>query len=230
MAEKLTVLIPCYNEKQTLLQLLQRVENADIGAVEKEIILIDDFSTDSTRELLQQQVEPKHKVIYNKQNRGKGYSIRQGLAAATGSIIIIQDADLEYNPDNYADLLAPILKGEVQVVYGSRIRNKNNKRHSGYSFYLGGLFLSKLTNLLYGSSLTDEPTCYKVFRTEVLKPIKLHCEGFEFCPEVTAKVLKQGIKIVEVPIDYFPRKVTEGKKIRWRDGVEAIWTLVKYRF
>jgi dolichol-phosphate mannosyltransferase len=168
-------------------------------------------------------------VLLQERNRGKGAAIRRGLEAVHGDIVIIQDADLEYNPDNYAALIAPILAGESRVVYGSRERNANNRLHSGMMFYAGGKFLSALTNLLYGSNITDEPTCYKVFDAKLLNSIPLTCTRFEFCPEVTAKILRRGIDIVEVPIDYFPRKKHEGKKINWRDGVEAVWTLLRWR-
>jgi glycosyltransferase involved in cell wall biosynthesis len=229
MPYRLSIIIPCYNEEGTIVELLHRVEAADIGAVEKQIVIVDDGSTDGTRDLLRHHASG-HTVILSERNLGKGAAIRRGLAAAIGDIIIIQDADLEYNPDNYADLIAPILDGRARVVYGSRERNANNRLHSGVSYYAGGKFLSALTNLLYGSAITDEPTCYKVFDASLLKSIPLVCTRFEFCPEVTAKVLRRGIPILEVPIDYFPRKKHEGKKISWRDGVEAIWTLIRYRF
>lgn len=225
----LSVIIPCYNEMATLPELLRRVEAADAGPVQKQIILVDDGSSDGTREFLQS-LQQRHTVLLHPRNQGKGSAIRTGLAAVTGDFVLVQDADLEYNPDNYRDLLQPLLKRQTRVVYGSRIRNRKNKRHSGYGYYVGGVFLSKLTNLLYGSDITDEPTCYKAFDAELLRQIPLSCTGFEFCPEITAKVLKRGEKIIEVPIDYFPRTTTEGKKIRLRDGFEAIWTLVKLRF
>lgn len=229
MPHRLSIIIPSYNEEGSILELLRRVEAADIGDVQKQIVIVDDGSTDGTRELLRIHAS-RHTVLLAERNQGKGAAIRRGLAAATGDIIIIQDADLEYNPDNYADLIAPILDGRARVVYGSRERNANNRLHSGVSYYAGGKFLSALTNLLYCSTITDEPTCYKVFDASLLKSIPLVCTRFEFCPEVTAKVLRRGIPIVEVPIDYFPRKKHEGKKISWRDGVEAIWTLIRYRF
>ncbi|MDX9758433.1 MAG: glycosyltransferase family 2 protein, partial [Bacteroidota bacterium] len=159
----------------------------------------------------------------------KGAAIRRGLEEVRGDIVLIQDADLEYNPGNYAALIAPILEGRSRVVYGSRERNVNNRLHSGMLFYAGGKFLSALTNLLYGSRITDEPTCYKVFDADLLRTIPLTCTRFEFCPEVTAKVLRRGVDIVEVPIDYFPRKKNQGKKINWRDGIAAVWTLLRWR-
>jgi glycosyltransferase involved in cell wall biosynthesis len=229
MQHTLSVIIPCYNERATIVELLRRVEAADIGEVEKQIIVVDDASTDGTRALLAAHAA-RHTVVLQPRNAGKGAAIRRGLEEVRGDIVIIQDADLEYNPDNYAALIAPILEGRSRVVYGSRERNANNRLHSGLGFYAGGKFLSALTNLLYGSAITDEPTCYKVFDAALLRSIPLTCTRFEFCPEVTAKVLRRGFDIVEVPIDYFPRKKHEGKKINWRDGVEAIWTLLRWRF
>lgn len=225
----LSIIIPCYNEETTIVELLRRVEAADIGEVDKQIVIVDDASTDGTRALLMAHATA-HTVVLQERNQGKGAAIRRGLEEVRGDIVIIQDADLEYNPDNYAALIAPILEGRSRVVYGSRERNKNNRLHSGLAFYAGGKFLSALTNLLYGSDITDEPTCYKVFDAALLKDIPLTCTRFEFCPEVTAKVLRRGHAIVEVPIDYFPRKKNEGKKINWRDGVEAVWTLLRWRF
>ncbi|PLX23276.1 MAG: glycosyl transferase [Ignavibacteria bacterium] len=229
MSKTLSIIIPCYNEEGTILELLRRVETTDIGDVRKQLVIVDDGSTDSTPALLREHAGD-HTLIFSEQNAGKGAAIRRGLEAVTGDIVIIQDADLEYNPDNYADLIAPILAGESRVVYGSRERNAANRTHSGMSYYAGGKFLSALTNLLYGSRITDEPTCYKVFDAALLRSIPLTCTRFEFCPEVTAKVLRRGHDIAEIPIDYFPRKKNEGKKIRLRDGVEAVWTLLKFRF
>ena len=229
MPHTLSIIIPCYNESSTIVELLRRVEAADIGEVRKQIIVVDDASTDGTRTLLAEHAAA-HTVVLQPRNAGKGAAIRRGLEEVRGDIVLIQDADLEYNPDNYAALIAPILDGRSRVVYGSRERNANNRLHSGMMFYAGGKFLSALTNLLYGSRITDEPTCYKVFDAALLRGIPLTCTRFEFCPEVTAKVLRRGIGIVEVPIDYFPRKKHQGKKINWRDGVEAVWTLLRWRF
>lgn len=225
---KLSIVIPCYNEIETINRILKRVEAADIGPVEKEIVIVDDFSTDGTRELLKSNGIP-YKVIFHEKNKGKGYALRTGFEHVTGDVVIIQDADLEYDPNDYKQLIEPIFRGECQVMYGSRDR-KENKLHSGAMFYAGGKVVTWVTNILYGSRLTDEPTCYKVFSRELLQSIPLKCERFEFCPEITAKILKRGIKIRELPISYYPRKVSEGKKINWKDGVEAIWTLIKYRF
>lgn len=226
---KLSIIIPCYNEQSTLLELVKKVEAAFIGNVEKEIIIIDDASTDGTQELVSRHLNG-HKVIFNENNEGKGACIRKALPHVTGDIVIIQDADLEYDPADYAALIKPILERKHRVVFGSRERNKKNKMHSGLRFYIGGLFVTWFTNLLYGSRLTDEPTCYKVFDAGLLKSISLKSKRFEFCPEVTAKILKRGIEIKELPIRYYPRTRSQGKKIKWRDGLQALLVLLKYRF
>ncbi len=220
----ISVIIPVYNEKVTVPELIRRVGKIPF---EKEIIVVDDGSNDGTADILKE-FSGRVKVISHDQNKGKGAAIRTALREVRGNIVIIQDADLEYDPSDYGKLLEPILKGETDVVYGSRNLRDNPK--SNLSFYLGGLFLSKLANVLYGAHITDEATGYKVFRTEVLKSLNLRCNGFEFCPEVTAKVLRRGHKIKEIPISYQPRGFDQGKKICWLDGVKAIITLLKYRF
>jgi len=215
-----------YNEEKTLHQIFTKVGQAPI---EKEIIIVDDGSTDGTRTLLKKYEQTDNvKVIYQDKNYGKGAAIRAAISLVAGDITIIQDADLEYDPEDYLKLIEPFRAGVVKVVYGSRFLNKQN-RHSYRRFYLGGVFLSLLTNLLYFQRLTDESTCYKVFDSRLLKSINLKCKGFEFCPEVTAKVAKRGILIKEIPISYYPRSIQEGKKISWRDGLKAIWILLKYR-
>jgi len=224
---KLSVIIPVYNERITIEEIVKRVEKVNVS---KEIIIVDDSSTDGTREFLKGLKMANVRIIYHDKNAGKGQAIRTALPFVTGNIVIIQDADLEYNPEEYYKLIEPIEKGKAEVVYGSRILGK--KFHSvsfqNFIFYLGGKSLSILTNFLYGSDITDEPTCYKVFKTDILKSLNLQCIGFEFCPEVTAKILKQGIKIHEVPISAFARSVKEGKKIRLKDWFIAVWTLIKY--
>ncbi|MCK9245061.1 MAG: glycosyltransferase family 2 protein [Candidatus Marinimicrobia bacterium] len=223
---RLSVIIPMYNEEKTLHQIFTKVRQAPI---EKEIIIVDDGSTDGTRTLLKKYEQTDNvKVIYQDKNYGKGAAIRAAISLVAGDITIIQDADLEYDPEDYLKLIEPFRAGVVKVVYGSRFLNKQN-RHSYRRFYLGGVFLSLLTNLLYFQRLTDESTCYKVFDSRLLKSINLKCKGFEFCPEVTAKVAKRGILIKEIPISYYPRSIQEGKKISWRDGLKAIWILLKYR-
>jgi glycosyltransferase involved in cell wall biosynthesis len=225
--KKLSIIIPVYNEEKTIAALLEKVKNAIIP-LEKDIIVVDDGSKDGSAEILKN--IDGIRLILHTGNKGKGSAIRTGLNSATGDIIVIQDADLEYDPRDYGKLIKPILENKTAVVYGSRILNKDNKKQSGILFYAGGKLLSFLTNLLYSSNITDEPTCYKVFRADVIRNIGLKCKGFEFCPEVTAKILKKGIKIYEVPISYNPRTIEEGKKINWKDGARAICTLVKYRF
>ena len=224
---KLSVLMPVYNEKDTIHQIIEKVQKVEI---EKEIIIVDDYSTDGTRKILKTDYESIDNIhiIYHEKNWGKGKAIRSGLNFISGDITIIQDGDLEYDPEDYIKLIKPILDKSQDVVYGSRFLKSDN-RHSYSRYYLGGRLVTFVTNLLYGQNLTDEPTCYKVFRSDLLKNLNLKCERFEFCPEVTAKIAKQGIKIPEIPINYYPRKIEEGKKIRWTDGIEAIWTLLKFR-
>ena len=227
---KISVIVPAHNEERTIAEIIRRVKAVNLT---KEIIVINDASTDKTGHILdrisrEQGSGSPIKVIRHLQNQGKGAAIRTGLKEASGDIVIIQDADLEYDPQDYAGLIQPIIDGKTSVVYGSRCLRKN--RISSPGFFLGGKLLSFLTNLLYRAGITDEPTCYKVFQREVLQNLDLKCRRFEFCPEVTAKVRKRGYKIYEVPIRYYPRKIKEGKKIRFSDGLYAVWTLIKYRF
>jgi len=226
----LSILIPVYNEKNTISEILKKIENVSLSELgfEKQIIIVDDYSNDGTREVLKS-FEGKYKVVYHPRNRGKGMAIRTALEQATGDYTIIQDADLEYDPEDYKNLLKRALEKEAKVVYGSRCLEVKNK-YSHRSFYLGGLLLSWFANLLFGIKITDESTCYKLFKTEFLKSLKLKSERFEFCPEVTAKTAKRKVNIYEVPINYYPRHIDEGKKIKWKDGIVALWTLVKYKF
>lgn len=227
---KLSIIIPVYNEKVYFPQLLKKVEKVDIGDVKKEIIIIDDFSTDGTREMLKK--FKKHKVLFHPHNRGKGAAIRTGLEKVTGDIIVIQDADLEYDPNDYPRLLKPILEGRTQVVYGSRFKGKTFHRRTLAipTHYIGNRMLSAATTVLYGKWITDMETCYKMFTKNVLKHIRLRAKRFDFEPEITAKILKSGFRIIEVPISFYPRNWRQGKKISWKDGVKALYFLLKYRF
>lgn len=224
--EKITILIPVFNEKKSLLELLKRVEAVDFG-LEKEIILIDDYSTDGTRELYSQ---IPYKVLYHDKNMGKGAALRTGLKEATGDIIIIQDADLEYNPDDYVPLVKIVKTGGADVVYGSRLSDTRNQGKFLFLSYLANVTLSFITRILFNTYITDMETCYKVFRADVIKDIEIESNRFDFEPEITAKVLKKGARYMESPISYNARTNDEGKKIGWKDGVQAIWTLIKYRF
>jgi glycosyltransferase involved in cell wall biosynthesis len=224
---KLSVIVPVYNEKKTIEEILRRVAAVQI---DKEIILVDDFSNDGTREILKKLGSDldQIKVFLHDRNKGKGAAIRTGLANATGDLVVIQDADLEYDPEDYHKLLKPILKGKAEVVYGSRFTGE--RRNMLFWHYVGNRFLSLITNILYNTTLSDMETCYKMFKREIIQDVEIKAERFEFEPEVTAKILRRGIRIYEVPISYAGRDYDQGKKITWRDGVSALWTLVKYRF
>ena len=223
---KISVIMPVFNERETLQRILENVKNANI---EKEIIIVDDYSTDGTREILEKINDNNVKVIYHSENKGKGSAIRTAQAHhIKGDVVIIQDADLEYQPEDYLKLIKPIEDGFADVVYGSRFLGS----HRVFMFwhYFGNKLLTWLTNLLYNTMLTDMETCYKVFRTEVFKQLNIRSNRFDFEPEVTAKVFKKKLKVVEIPITHYGRGYEEGKKITWKDGFIAIWTLIKYRF
>jgi dolichol-phosphate mannosyltransferase len=223
---KLSVIIPSYNEEKTLPILLEKVLAV---SVVHEVIVVDDGSTDLTPRILDPfRDKERIKIIRCSNNFGKGAAIRLALPEVTGDLVIIQDADLEYDPQDYLKIIARHETTGCPVVYGSR--RISGGAPSFIRFHLARTVLSQLTNLLYGQRLTDEPCCYKMFETALLKSIFLTCRGFEFCPEVTAKIARRGIRIEEVPIRYYPRSSREGKKICWTDGVVALWTLIKYRF
>ncbi len=227
MEPDLSVIVPAYNEAATIEEILRRVWNAPLR---KEIIVVDDGSNDATAaivERLQNEIT-RLRLIRHEKNRGKGAAVRTGIALAKGRAVIIQDADLEYDPADYLDIVRPILIGEAEVVYGSRVLG--NAPHSSLAFYLGGRLVTLVTNALYGSSLTDEPTCYKAFKRELLQSFALRERGFGFCAEVTAKVLLGKHPIREVPISYKPRDRAHGKKITWKDGLRTVWVLMKNRF
>ncbi|HTW96847.1 MAG TPA: glycosyltransferase family 2 protein [Candidatus Methylomirabilis sp.] len=222
---KLSIIIPVYNEAATIEKILAEIESVALS-LEKEIILVDDGSTDGSRQLLEK-LKDKYKVAWHEHNRGKGAAIKTGLELATGDYVVIQDADLEYDPRDLVKMLA-VLQGGAEVVYGSRnlIVNPRSKN----TYYYGGKLVTAAANFLFGSRLTDVNTCYKMFRTDFLRSLKIEQRRFSFCEEVTAKILKQGIKITEVPVAYHPRSFQAGKKIRFYDGVNAILTLFRYRF
>ena len=228
---KLSVVIPAYNERNTVHMLMKRVMAAPVPeAMEIEIIVVDDGSVDGTRDLLQELEKaqnPPFRLIMHPENRGKGAALRTGFEAATGDIILVQDADLEYNPRDYPALLQPILDDEADVVYGSRFLGGPH-RVLFFWHYMGNLFLTMLSNMFTDLNLSDMETCYKVFRAEVLKDLKLYSNRFGIEPEMTAKVAKAKVRIYEVPISYHGRTSAEGKKIGWRDGFSAIWAIVRY--
>ncbi len=222
----LSVVIPVYNEAATIRELLSQVRAVPI---EKEVICIDDCSSDGTADiLLEESKVPGTIFLRHPQNMGKGAAVRTGLQQAKGDIILIQDADLEYDPADYPKLLEPILCGSTKAVYGSRFRG--NRLHMGWSYDFGNRLITFIANLLYGTKLTDVETCYKVFTSEVATGLELVSSRWGFDPEITAKILKMGYNIEEVPISYRGRQTTDGKKIRWRDGFSVIVTLMKYRF
>jgi glycosyltransferase involved in cell wall biosynthesis len=223
--------MPVYNEANTILEIIKRVEAADLGDVRKELIIVDDGSKDGTREVLDDlRKNGSHKIYFHAQNMGKGAALRTALTYATGDIIIIQDADLEYDPAEYAELIKPILKGRADVVYGSRLSGAKVARAFNFWHFIGNKMLTLITNVLYNSILSDMETCYKVFRADVIINLQIKSNRFDFEPEITAKVLKRKHKLYEMPISYYGRDFSEGKKITWRDGFAAIWALIKYRF
>jgi len=225
---KLSIVIPVYNEKDTIEEIIRRVRAAPID-LEKEIVAVDDYSTDGTRDLLARIAKSGDvKVVLHPVNMGKGAAVRTGLSHATGDVMLIQDADLEYDPEDYPALLKPILRGKAQVVYGSRFLGEHRAMLFWHS--VGNNLLTLAANLLYDSSLTDMETCYKVFTREVAEKIKLRSPRWGFDPEITARILKLGYRIYEVPISYTGREFSEGKKISWRDGLVVLWTLLKCRF
>ncbi len=226
---KVSIIIPVYNEFRTFPDVLERVRNARLPVgCSKEIVVVDDGSTDGTTGLLSSYAEPMLVVHYSVLNFGKGTAIRIGLAKASGDIILIQDGDLEYDPNDYAAIVQPILDGRADVVYGSRFLGEPTGMMPLNR--IANRILTLAANLLYRAQLTDEATAYKAFRTSVLRRLTLRCRRFEFCPEVTAKVRRLGYRIHEVPVSYNGRGIADGKKIRARDGFEALWTLVRYRF
>jgi glycosyltransferase involved in cell wall biosynthesis len=228
---KLSIIIPVYNEQRTINEVIDRVLAVDLGAIEREVIVANDGSSDETRRVLEERGWSKNpcvRIVENPINLGKGAAVRHGLALATGDVMLVQDADLELNPEEYGKLLAPILAGQSDVVYGSRFLKPppGLSRRSRFA----NRALTMLTNVLFGGRLTDMETAYKVFRRDVVRSIRLRAVGFDFEPEVTARLLGAGHRILEVPIGYQPRTADEGKKIGWVDGFDAVYMLLKCRF
>lgn len=223
---KLSIIIPVYNEVKTIDEILRRVSRVKLAGWEKQIIVIDDGSTDKTRALLRKW-EKKATVIYKKKNEGKGSALRIGFTKATGDILLIQDSDLEYDPNDYPILLQPFENPKISVVYGSRFLGSHLS--TNYLYAQGNKFVTLITNILFNTNITDMETGYKVFRRNVVAGMTVRSKRFDVEPELTAKILKLGYQIYEVPISYFGRKFSEGKKLTWRDGVVAFWTLIKYR-
>ena len=223
----LSVVMPVYNERQTVEEIIRRVLAVPLRL---ELIVVDDASTDGTRDILAAlQAERGFTLILAERNRGKGAALRRGFEAVTGDVVVIQDADLEYSPEEYPQLMELICQGRADVVYGSRFAAKAHPEGMRRSNFVANRVLTTTANLLYGVHITDEATCFKVFRTELLRALELECTGFEFCPEVTAKLGLRKVPIAEVPIQYRARTNAEGKKVRWTDGFEAMWVLVKHR-
>lgn len=221
---KVSIIIPAYNEEKTIKQAICAIEEIDL---DKEIIVVDDKSEDLTCQIIEEMKCVNIRLVKQKVHQGKGAAIREGLQHVTGEIVIIQDADLEYNPGDYPKLIEPIVEQKAWVVYGSRF--KGEIRGMKLKNLLANKILTYVTNVLFKAHISDEATCYKVFRADLIKEIPLKCRGFEFCPEVTAKICKRHIPLVEVPISYQARTIHEGKKVRWIDGFIALYTLIKYR-
>ncbi|MCU1428895.1 MAG: dolichyl-phosphate mannose synthase related protein [Actinomycetia bacterium] len=226
---KLSVIVPVFNERNTLVEILRRMRQVELPeGIDREIIVIDDGSTDGTREVLKQLGDSTVRIVMHPQNRGKGAAVRTGFEHAVGDYVLVQDADLEYDPDDWPKLLNPVLRGRARVVYGSRFTGE--RRNMLFLHWVGNRFLSLTTNVLYNTTLSDMETCYKLIDRKLIDELDLRSDKFDIEPEITAKILKRKIRIYEVPISYTGREFDEGKKITWRDGFAALKTLVKYRF
>jgi glycosyltransferase involved in cell wall biosynthesis len=225
----LSVIVPVFNERNTVAEIIRRMRAVALPHdLELEVVVVDDGSSDGTDKVLSALEDSTVRVVNHGGNRGKGAAIRTGLGTIRGDLVLVQDADLEYDPDDWPRLIDPILKGKAQVVYGSRFTGE--RKNMFPSHWLGNRFLTLTTNILYQSTLSDMETCYKLFDRRVLAGITIRSERFDFEPEITAKVLRRGYRIYEVPISYAGREISEGKKISWRDGIGAIIALVRYRF
>jgi glycosyltransferase involved in cell wall biosynthesis len=223
----LSVIVPVYNERNTVAEILRRIRAVKLP-LEVEVVVVDDGSTDGTEKVLSALQDSTVRVITHERNRGKGAAVRTGMASAKGDLLVIQDADLEYDPEDWRRLLEPILRGKAKVVYGSRFTGE--RKNILPSHWVGNRFLVLVTNLLYRSTLSDMETCYKLFDRSVLEGITINSDRFEFEPEITAKLLRRGYRIYEVPVSYAGREPSEGKKITWHDGIGALVTLIRYRF
>jgi glycosyltransferase involved in cell wall biosynthesis len=226
--KKLSIVMPVYNEKDTIQKIIPRVLNVDVG-LEKELVIVDDFSQDGTRDILAKLNDPRIKVHFHPKNMGKGSALQTGFAKASGEIVLVQDADLEYDPNEYPNLLQPVLDGRADVVYGSRFLSGPH-RVLFFWHYLGNKMLTTFSNMLSNLNLTDMETCYKVFKKDILDAIHLKSKRFGFEPEVTIKIAKMKVRIYEVPISYSGRDYSEGKKIGWKDGFAAIFHIIRYKF
>lgn len=222
---KISIVIPVYNESKTIHKILERVEALDL---DKEIIIVNDSSTDGTAEVLKKYERSPYRVAHHAVNQGKGAALRTGFQLATGDVVVVQDADLEYHPREIPKLLQPIIEGEADVVFGSRFIGGGPHRVHYFWHYVGNTMLTLMSNMFTNLNLTDMETCYKMFRSDVLKNIRIEENRFGFEPEITAKIAKLGCRIYEVPISYYGRSYAEGKKITWRDGVSALYCIVKY--
>ncbi len=226
---KLSVVVPVFNERSTVVEILRRMRAVELPAgLDLEIVVVDDGSTDGTRDVLAQLRDSTVKVVQQPSNQGKGAAVRVGFAHATGDLVLIQDADLEYDPDDWPRLVNPLLRGKALVVYGSRFTGE--RKNMLFLHWMGNRFLSLVTNTLYNTTLSDMETCYKLIDRRVLDLLRLRANRFDIEPEITARVLRLGVRIYEVPISYAGREFDEGKKITWRDGFAALWMLVKCRF
>jgi glycosyltransferase involved in cell wall biosynthesis len=226
---KLSVIVPVFNERTTLVEVIRRMRTVELpDGIEREIIVIDDGSTDGTRDVLRQLGDSTVRVLKHETNRGKGAAVRTGLQVASGDYILIQDADLEYDPEDWPKMIAPVQRGRARVVYGSRFTGE--RRNMLFLHWVGNRLLSLVTNVLYNTTLSDMETCYKLVDRSLMLELGLRSNRFDIEPEITAKILKRRIRIYEVPISYTGRELDEGKKITWRDGFAALWALAKFRF